>query len=74
MKGRRVSFLVLHNGARRARFRGLAKVDFQVKMAATAYNLKRWLVLLAGKPKALPRPSRRHYPIPAPSQRLTTAS
>jgi len=38
-----IAGLVLHNGARRARFRGLVKVDFQVKMAATAYNIKRWL-------------------------------
>lgn len=62
-----IAALVLHNGARRARFRGLAKVDYQVKMCAMAYNLKRWLALLAGKgrPKAAP-PSRRHYRIPAP--------
>lgn len=69
-----IAALVLHNGARRARFRGQQKVDFQVKMAATAYNLKRWLVLLAGKTEALPRPSRRHYQLPAPSQSLPTAS
>jgi hypothetical protein len=40
-----IAGLVLHCGARSARFRGLAKVDFQAKMCATAYNLKRWLNL-----------------------------
>jgi hypothetical protein len=40
-----IAGLVLHCGARYARFRGLAKVDFQAKMCATAYNLKRWLNL-----------------------------
>jgi len=38
-----IAGLVRHNGARRARFRGLAKVDFQVKMCAMAYNIKRWI-------------------------------
>lgn len=45
-----VAGMVLHNDARRARFRGLVKVDFQAKMCATAYNLKRWVVLRQGKP------------------------
>jgi hypothetical protein len=40
-----IAILVLHNGARYARFRTLAKVDFQVKMCAMAFNLKRWLNL-----------------------------
>lgn len=40
-----IAGLVLHCGARYARFRGLAKADFQAKMCATAYNLKRWLNL-----------------------------
>ena len=44
-----VSGLVLHNGARRARFRGSVKVAFQARMNATAYNLKRWVSLLSGK-------------------------
>ena len=35
--------LVRYNGARRARFRGLKKVDFQMKMCAMAYNAKRWV-------------------------------
>ncbi len=40
-----IAGLVLHNGARRARFRGRPKVDFQLKMCAAVYNLKRWVVL-----------------------------
>ena len=40
-----IAGLVLHCGARHARFRGLEKVDFQAKMCATVYNLKRWLNL-----------------------------
>ena len=44
-----IAGLVLHNGARHARFRGQAKVAFQLKMCATVYNLKRWLVLLDPK-------------------------
>ena len=38
-----ISQLVCHNGARRALFRGKEKVDFQMKMQATMFNLKRWL-------------------------------
>ena len=41
-----IAGLVRHNGARRARFRGTKKVDFQMKMCAMAYNVKRWLKLL----------------------------
>jgi IS5 family transposase len=40
-----IAALVRYNGARRARRRGLLKADFQAKMNATAYNLKRWLRL-----------------------------
>jgi hypothetical protein len=40
-----IAGLVLHCGARHAIFRGLEKVDYQVKMQATVYNLKRWLKL-----------------------------
>lgn len=50
-----IAGLVLHNGARRARFRGLEKVDFQMKMCATAYNLKRWLALVDPK-RRRPKP------------------
>lgn len=53
-----IAGLVLHNGARRARFRGLAKVDYQLKMNALAYNLKRWLVLTdPNRPPPRPRGS-----------------
>jgi hypothetical protein len=41
-----IAGLVRHNGARYARFRGLEKVDFQMKMCAMAYNVKRWLKVL----------------------------
>lgn len=40
-----IAGLVRYNGARQARFRGLAKVDYQAKMSAMAYNLKRWATL-----------------------------
>lgn len=42
---RHIAALTLHNGARRAKVRGLDKVNFQLTMAATAYNLKRWHVM-----------------------------
>lgn len=61
---RLIAGLVLHNGARRARFRGLVKVDFQAKMCATAYNLKRWAALLSGKGHK----KRRKFGAPLPSQ------
>jgi len=63
-----IAGLVLHNGARRARFRGTQKVDFQVKMCAMIYNVKHWLVRLdeiAGRRK---RPVRRRWELPIPSQ------
>lgn len=71
-----IAGLVLHNGARYARFRGLAKVDFQVKMCAMSYNAKRWLALLAEKACAeqsqgagrYKRPVRRRWELPTPSQ------
>jgi hypothetical protein len=40
-----IAGLVLHCGARYARFRGLVKVDYQAKMCAAVYNLKRWATL-----------------------------
>jgi IS5 family transposase len=40
-----IAALVRYNGARQARRRGLTKADFQAKMNATAYNIKRWLRL-----------------------------
>jgi transposase len=50
-----IAGLVLHCGARFARFRGLTKVDFQAKMCATAYNLKRWLNLSDSDYRTRPR-------------------
>ena len=40
-----IAALVRYNGARHARSLGLKNADFQVRMAATAFNLKRWLAL-----------------------------
>ncbi len=62
---RTISILVLHNGARRARFRGLEKVDFQLKMCGMAFNVKRWLAKLSGQRRA----KRRRFSAPMPSQR-----
>lgn len=47
-----IAALVRYNGARRAHSIGLAKADDQVRMAATAFNLKRWLVLTLAREKA----------------------
>lgn len=63
-----IAGLVLHNGARQARFVGKTKADFQVKMCASIYNAKRWLVLLAEKEERHQRPVRRRWELPAPSQ------
>jgi len=38
-----IAHLVRYNGARRARRRGQLAADFQAKMCAMAYNLKRWM-------------------------------
>ncbi len=38
-----IAHLVLFHGVRRARCRGIAKVDYQMKMAAMTYNMKWWL-------------------------------
>ncbi len=58
-----IAGLVLFCGARQARFRGLEKVDYQMKMCGMAYNVKRWLVLRSGKPSQ----KRRRFGAPAPS-------
>jgi hypothetical protein len=42
---RHIAGLTQHHGARHAKSIGLPKVNFQLNMAATAYNLKRWHVL-----------------------------
>jgi len=44
---RHIAGLVRYNGAREAVFIGTRKVDFQMKMAATCFNLKRWVARLA---------------------------
>ena len=41
-----IAALVRYNGARTARRRGKVKCDFQAKMNAVAYNLKKWMRLL----------------------------
>ena len=63
-----IAGLVLHNGARYARFRGQMKVDFQMKLCATIYNVKHWLVRLdeiAGRRR---RPKRRRWELPTPAR------
>ena len=54
-----IAALVRYNGARRARSTGLVNADFQVRMAAVAYNLKHWLVLTLAQEKA-----QRYHPPP----------
>ena len=49
-----IAALVRYNHARRAHGYGTRKADFQVKMAATAYNLKKWHRLTLQPEKALP--------------------
>lgn len=49
-----IACLVRYHGARRATGRGLAHADYQVRMAALAFNLKHWAVLQ--KAKARPKP------------------
>jgi hypothetical protein len=44
-----IACLVRYNGARHATAYGLLKADFQARMAATAFNLKRWAVLMHEK-------------------------
>jgi IS5 family transposase len=41
-----IAALVRYNGARTAQRRGKVKCDFQAKMNAVAYNLKKWMKLL----------------------------
>jgi hypothetical protein len=41
-----IAGLTRYNGARRARRRGEDKADFQAKMNAMAFNIKRWMSLL----------------------------
>jgi len=46
-----IAGLVRYNGARVADSYGLAQADYQAKMAAMAYNLKRWAVLTRQREK-----------------------
>ncbi|MCP4357319.1 MAG: hypothetical protein GY796_04790 [Chloroflexi bacterium] len=62
-----ISGLVLHTGVRRAWFRGLEKVDFQLKMCGAVYNLKRWVTLLRNKRLKQPLKKRRRFAAPPPS-------
>jgi len=50
-----VSELVRGHGLRRARYRGLAKVDLQNQLIAAACNIKRWFQKLRGTIFAAPR-------------------
>ena len=50
---RHIAGLVRFNGARHANGYGLLNADFQVRMAALAFNLKRWAVLTKAKEKRL---------------------
>ena len=61
-----IAGLVLHNDARRARFRGKQKVAFQAHMCATAYNLKRWVSLLRQKRLGKPPKKRKRFCAPPP--------
>lgn len=47
-----IAALVRYNGARHAHSKGTAKADFQARMAATAFNLKKWHKLTLEKEKA----------------------
>ena len=47
-----IAALVRYNGARLAHAHGTDKADFQSRMAATAYNLKKWHKLMLEKAKA----------------------
>jgi len=51
-----IAGITRHNGGRRARCRGRHKSDFQAKMNATAYNIKRWLRLSAAA-STVPEPA-----------------
>jgi hypothetical protein len=59
---RTIACLVRYNGARHATGYGLLHADFQVRMAALAFNLKRWATLMHKKEK-----STRVKPAPDPT-------
>ena len=47
-----IAAVTRYNGARRADAYGMDNADFQLKMNAMAYNLKRWHALVKEKEKA----------------------
>jgi hypothetical protein len=49
-----IAALVRYNGARYARRRGKLKCDFQAKMNAVAYNLKKWMRVRGREPRPAP--------------------
>jgi transposase len=57
-----IAALVRFNGARHAESFGLEHADYQARMAATAYNLKRWTILI----RRLQRQERR-FLVPHPA-------
>ena len=69
-----IAGLVLHNDARRARFRGLDKVGFQAVMCATSYNLKRWVSLLREMRLDKPPKKRRRFGAPKPVEATAAPS
>jgi hypothetical protein len=52
-----IAALVRYNGARRAKAYGLQNADYQVKMAAMAFNLKRWAKRQQQEERAARRPT-----------------
>lgn len=66
-----IAGLVLHNGARRARSRGLTSASFQAKMSGMAYNIKRWMKLLAEREipasECNATPKKGKYDLPEPN-------
>jgi len=56
----KIAALVRYNDARQAHSTGLVKAEFQERMAAVAFNLKRWRLLILAQEKA------QRYRPPAP--------
>ncbi len=50
-----IAGLVRYHGARHATGYGLVNADYQVRMAALAFNLKSWLKLTIAKEKPVKR-------------------
>lgn len=60
-----IACLTRYNGARQATAFGLKNADFQVRMSALAFNLKRWAVLTRLQEKPHPCSPNDHPPPPA---------